>query len=131
MELFGYLSFVGDVQEIATQNNQYSNEPFIVREICVHSFVTGSSNGECVPYLRGMNLRLSGRQAQTFNIAPGSLVAVEYGSICKPFVDKNDNHLRANGNLTVSRICVIQQADIDQLNRLMESYARLNNNQPL
>ena len=128
MELFGYLSFVGDVQEIATQNIQYSNEPFIVREICVHSFVTGSSNGECVPYLRGMNLRLSGRQAQTFNIAPGSLVAVEYGSICKPFVDKNDNHLRANGTLPVSRICVIQQADIDQLNRVMEGYAQLNNN---
>lgn len=131
MELFGYLSFVGDVQEIATQNSQFSNEPFIVREICVHSFVTGTSNGECVPYLRGMNLRLTGRQAQTFNIATGNLVAVEYSSSCKPFVDKNDNHLRANGNLTVNRICVIQQADIDQLNRLMESYARLNNNQPL
>ena len=125
MELFGYLSFVGDVQEIPTQNPQYGNEPFIVREICVHSFVTGTSNGECVPFLRGMTLRLTGRQAQTFNIAPGNLVAVEYGSTCKPFIDKSDNHLRANGNLTVNRICVIQQADIDQLNRLMESYAKL------
>ena len=129
MELFGYLSFVGDVQEIATQNSQFSNEPFIVREICVHSFMTGTSNGECVPFLRGMTLRLTGRQAQTFNVAPGNLVAVEYSSTCRPFVDKNDNHLRANGNLTVNRICAIQQADIDQLNRVMEGYAQLNNQQ--
>lgn len=131
MELFGYLSFVGDVQEIPTQNPQYANEPFIVREICVHSFVTGTSNGECVPFLRGMSLRLTGRQAQTFNVAPGNLVAVEYNSTCRPFVDKNDNHLRANGNLTVNRICAIQQADIDQLQRVMEGYARLNNPQPM
>lgn len=131
MELFGYLSFVGDVQEIPTQNSQYGNEPFIVREVCVHSFVTGSSNGECVPYLRGISLRLTGRQAQTFNIAPGSLVAVEYGSTCRPYLDTNSNKLRANGNLTVNRICAIQQADIDQLNRLMEGYAHLNNAQPM
>ncbi|MBQ0019130.1 MAG: hypothetical protein KBT39_01235 [Bacteroidales bacterium] len=82
MELFGYLSFVGDVQEIPTQNPQYGNEPFIVREICVHSFVTGTSNGECVPFLRGMTLRLTGRQAQTFNAAVGSQLTVEYGSTC-------------------------------------------------
>lgn len=131
MELFGYLSFVGDVQEIPTQNSQYGNEPFIVREVCVHSFVTGSSNGECVPYLRGISLRLTGRQAQTFNIAPGSLVAVEYCSTCRPYLDTNSNKLRANGNLTVNRICAIQQADIDQLNRLMEGYAHLNNAQPM
>lgn len=131
MELFGYLSFVGDVQKIPTQNSQYGNEPFIVREICVHSFVAGSSNGECVPYLRGMSLRLTGRQAQTFNVAVGNLVAVEYGSTCKPYHDANANRLRANGNLTVNRICAIQQADIDGLNRLMEGYSHLNNTQPM
>lgn len=53
MELFGYLSFVGDVQEIPTSNPQYGNEPFIVREICVHSFVTGSSNGSAKGFLVG------------------------------------------------------------------------------
>lgn len=131
MELFGYLSFVGDVQEIPTQNPQYGNEPFIVREICVHSFVTGTSNGECVPFLRGTTLRLTGRQAQTFNAAVGSQVAVEYGCTCKPYFDDRDHKLRANGNLTVNRICIIQQADFDQLQRVMEGYARINNPQAM
>ena len=37
----------------------------------------------------------------------------------------------ANGNLTVNRICILQQTDFDQLQRIMEGFARLNNPQPM
>lgn len=125
MELFGYLSFVGDLQEITTQNTQFSNEPFIVREVCVHSFVPGSHDGQLVPYLRGTTLRLTGRSAQVFNIAQGGLVTVEYSTSARPYLDKEKNQLRANGNLTISRIVEVTQTDLESINKLMQSYSQL------
>ena len=122
MELFGYLTFVGELQSIPTQNAASSNEPFIVREIIVHTFVPGSQNGEVVPFLRGVPLRLSGRQAQAFNIAKGHLVAVEYGTSCKTYTDTRDNQRRVVGNNNVLRICQLLDSDIDQVSRIMQAY---------
>lgn len=125
MELFGYLSFVGDLQEIPTTNSQYGSDYFYVREVCIHTFVTNASNGECIPYARGYTLRLTGRQAQTFCLEPATLVAVEASSSARPYFDERDKKRRVNGNLTISRICAIQQTDLDSLYALISAYGNV------
>lgn len=123
MEFFGYLTFVGDVQEIPTQNSQYGNEPFYVREICVHSFTTSVHDGQAVPFLRGTMMRMTGRNAQTFNLGLGAMVAIDYGSSVR--VSSNqEGTLRANGNLNVNRIVEITQCDLDQVNHIMAGFVK-------
>lgn len=124
MELFGYLTFVGDVQTIPTQgsNPQYGNEPFIVREIAVHTFVPSLSNGEVVPFMRGLALRLTGRMAQTFDMMPGELVCAELGMNCRPYTDQRDQKRRVNGALTVSRICRVLDSDLNNVQRIIAQY---------
>lgn len=122
MELFGFLSVVGDVQEVQTQsgngNSQYGSSPFVVRELSVATFVVGSENGELRPYLRQVPLRLTGRQAQNFSLAAGCYVAVEYGCSSRPYRGQ-DGKVHVAGNNTVSRICCVENTDFDLLQKVI------------
>jgi len=125
MELFGYLTFVGDLQEIQTTNSKYGDGPFLVREVCVHSFVTSTINGQFVPFMRGTTLRLTGRNAEIFNIQQGAMVCLEYGTSASPFYDGDKSLLRANGNLTIGRIAEVTASDLESVNRIMQTYEQL------
>lgn len=121
MELFGTLTFVGQKQTVQPQNNDNgTNESFSVLEICVSTLTVGSSNGEVIPFLRHVMLRLTRRQAETFALQVGSWVVVEYNTSCRPYSDKQDGHLRLIGNNTVSRICLVTDADFGMLQRPLQ-----------
>lgn len=122
MEIFGILTFTGEVQNIDTKYAQMGGEPFVVREIGIHTFSVGTQNNVLTPYMRGIMMRLTGRSAQTFNIPMGAFVAVEYGSSMRVYQDHNSQLLRLNGNLTVNRIVEVTPQDLDNVQRLMQSY---------
>ena len=123
MELLGFLTFVSDLQTInPTSNSQFGDEPLVVREVIVHTFVPSAKDGVVVPYLRSVPLRMLGRQAQSFNIAPGATVALEYGCSARPYHDSRDDKWRVSGNLTISRICEIQDADMASIQKIMANY---------
>ncbi len=119
MEIYGYLTFVGDLQEIPTQNSQYGNEPFFLRDVCIHTFSTSTQDGQVVPYLRGIALRLTGRMAQNFALLPGACVAAEYSSSAHTYTDKSNAQRRASSNLTISRITEVKNSDIEGISRLI------------
>ena len=132
MELLGYLTFVGDLQTLQPRSNsnssQYGNEPLMVRDICVHTFVPMSKDGVLTPLLRAFPLRLMGRQAQTFAIPLKELVTVEYGTSARPYFDEKGQAWRVNGNLSVLRICQVLPDDLERLSRASDD---MNNHQTL
>ena len=119
MELFGYLSFVGEVNTVPSQNSVNGmNDPFVTREICVSTYTIASQNGELCPYLRQVALRLTGRQADAFRLTAGCYVLVEYNSSGRVYRGQ-DNRVRVMGNNTVSRICQVSEADFTRLQNVL------------